>query len=174
MRLPIVLALLFLLGLASPCTAQRVHKHKPESSEEERPASDSHSFVELFTKLERDWIQAVQKKDKTALDAILAPEFMFRTSENPENPSPRADWMQRALSYDIRSFSHRTLAIRAFLGVVVVSFLQSQQATIDGKDRSSDYFIVDLWESNHDKWQVAARYIAPAGTHLAGENEAKK
>jgi hypothetical protein len=175
MRRPPMFMLLLLLCLAAPCAAQSAHKHGQETPEKERPASDARSFMELFTKLERDWIQAVQKKDKTALDAILAPEFMLRSSENPENPQPRADWLQHALtSYDIRAFSHRAITIRAFLGVAVVSFVQSQQATIDGKDRTGDYFIVDLWEANRDKWQASARYIAPVGSHVADGIKAKK
>jgi hypothetical protein len=31
--------------------------------------------MELFTKLESEWMNAVQKKDREALDAMLAPEF---------------------------------------------------------------------------------------------------
>ena len=122
--------------------------------------------MELFAKLERDWTQAVQKKDKAALDAILAPEFTLRTSENPENLTPRTVWIQNVLtSYDVRSSSQRSMVIRAFLGVAVVSFVQSEQATVNGKDRSGDYFIVDLWKANHDKWKVAARYMSPAGNN---------
>lgn len=170
-----VFALLLSLCLAVPCAAQAVHKKERETPEPERPASDAHSFMELFTKLERDFAQAVQKKDETSLEAILAPEFMLRTSDNPENPLPRAESILRALtSYDIRAFNHRSTAIRAFLGVAVVSFVESRQATIGGKDCSGDYFIVDLWEANHGRWQISARYVAPVGNHLVGGTKAQK
>jgi Domain of unknown function (DUF4440) len=175
MRRPYFFALLLSLSLAVPGTAQSTNRRGQEAPQKEEPASEARSFMELFTKLERDWIQALQKKDKTALDAILAPEFTLRSSENPENPLARADWIQHALtSYDIRSFSHRAMAIRAFLGVAVVSFVQSQQATMDGKDRSGDYLIVDLWEANHNKWQVTARYIAPVRNRVVGATKTQK
>jgi hypothetical protein len=142
---------------------------------QEKPASEPRSFMELFTKLERDWTQAVQEKNKTALESILAPEFMLRSSDNPENPLSRADWIQLALTRsDIRSFTHRAMAIRAFLRVAAVSFVQSQHATMDGKDRSGDYFIVDLWEVNNDKWQVCARYITPVSDGVAGATKIQK
>jgi len=164
----LVLAFLLWFFLAIPCTAQGVPQRRQDTPEEERPASESHSYMELFTKLEREWTQAVQKKDKTALDAILAPEFTLRTSEDPENLTSRADWIQKVLtSEDLRSSSQRAIVIRAFLGVAVVSFVRSEQVTINGKDRSGDYFIVDLWKANHDKWQVAARYMAPAGNNAS-------
>jgi Domain of unknown function (DUF4440) len=175
MRRSIFPTLLFSLSLAVPCAAQGAHKHEQEKPDKERPASEAHSFMELFTKLERDWIEAVQKKDKPALDTILAPEFMLRSSGNPENPIPRADWVQSALtSCDIRSFNHRAMAIRALLGVAAVSFVQSQRATIDGKDRSGDYFIVDLWEANGGKWRVFARYIAPVDNHVLDGTRAQE
>jgi hypothetical protein len=164
MRQLIVLALTFLLCIASPCIAQRGHDHEPVPPEDERPVADSRSFAELFTKFEQGWIQAVQKKDKAALDAILAPEFILRTSWNPDNPIPRTAWMKHALiDTQISSFSQRTMAIRAFMGVAIVSFVQSQQETIDNKNSSCDYFIVDLWEVNHEKWQVATRFITKTG-----------
>jgi hypothetical protein len=151
--------------LAGPCAAQ----------EKERPASDARSFQELFRKLENDWIQATQRKDQAALDSILAPEFTVSSSESPENPLSRADWIQRALTgYDIRSYEQRSMVIRAFVGVAVVSFVQSQKATLDGKDRSGDYMIVDLWEASHNKWQVSARYQAPVVDHSGRHVEEHK
>jgi hypothetical protein len=160
---------------AAPCAAQVVHKQRQETPEKDRPASGAHSFMELFTKLERDCSQAVREKDKIALDGFLAPEFMLRTSENPENPLPRAEWIQRALtSYDLRSFSHRAMAIRAFMGVAVVSFVESRQATIDAKDCSGDYLIVDVWEANHDRWQMSVRYAAPVGDRVVAEPKGQK
>lgn len=152
-----------LLCLCLPSQAQR-KKHKSETStpESARSAENAHSFMELFSKLERDWMLAVQKKDQAALDALLAPEFIERRSTDPEHDVLRADWMQEALShYKLESFSARETEIRAFLGSAVVSFVQSQKATVSGADRSGEFFIVDLWVVNHGKWQAAARFLSP-------------
>lgn len=160
----IVLLLLVALLLPGNASAQQKKRRERQTPEAQRQASDAHSFMELFTKLERDWTNAVQKKDREALDAILAPEFMVRTSLDPEHPVSRADWMQDALTnYEVRSYSFRDVTIRAFLGVAVVSFVESQQATIKGKESSGDWFIVDIWETNHGKWQPASRFVAPTG-----------
>src|SRR5690349_21043508 len=144
-----------------PVPAQTKHKKGKETTEAERPASDSRSFMELFTKLERDWVLAVQHKDKEALDNVLAPEFILRRSSDPEHPIARDNWIREALNnWNVRSFSHRGMAIRAFASEALVSFVESQQATINGRESSGDYFIVDLWVINHGNWQVAARYLA--------------
>jgi hypothetical protein len=175
MRPSILLTLVFSLCVATHLAAQVNRKHEPATPEKERPASDAHSFLELFTRLERDWIQAAQGRDGAALDSILAPEFTGLSSESPENPLLRADWIQRTLTgCDILSYSHRAMTIRAFLGVAVVSFVQSQKATCDGKDCSGDYLIVDLWETNHNRWQVSARYMAPATDRSASSPIAPK
>lgn len=161
--------------LAVSSAVQGTNQRGQETTQKEKPAPEARSFMELFTKLESDWIHAVQKKDKTALDAILAPEFMLRSSEDPENPLPRAEWIQHALSsYDIHSFSHRAMAIRAFLGVAVVSLVQTQQATMDGKNRDGEYLIVDIWEVNHDKWQISARYMAPVSNGAVGPTKTEE
>ena len=160
MRTALLLGLIICACL--PGSAQTKHTKEKETPEAERPASDARSFMELFTKLERDWLLAVQHKNKEALDTILAPEFIVRSSSDPEHPIARANWIQDALNHwDIRSFSHRGMAIRAFASEALVSFVETQQATINGRETSGDYFIVDLWVVNHGNWQVAARYLAP-------------
>ncbi len=156
--------LLFVLALLLSGNAAAQRKERKGTPETERQASDARSFMELFTKLERDWMNAVQKRDRDALDAILAPEFIVRTSADPEHPVSRADWMQDVLTnYEVRSYDFREVTIRAFLGVAIVSFIESQQATIKGKESSGDLFIVDIWETNREKWQPAARFVAPTG-----------
>jgi Domain of unknown function (DUF4440) len=165
---------LLMICACLPVSAQEKDRKAEATPEAERPASEARSFMELFAKLERDWILAVQHKDKAALDKILAPEFIVRTSTDPERPVLRADWMQEALGkWEIRSYSHHAMAIRAFAAEAVVSFLQTQQATIDGKDRSGDYFVVDLWVVNHGNWQVAARYLAPVDRRSASYDNLK-
>jgi len=159
---PTALILMLLWCLSNPCKGQPALNGQAVSNVE-RQASDSHSFTELFTTLERNWIQAVQGKDESALDAILAPEFIVRTSWNPENPVPRSAWMKHALiDNHISTVSQRTMAIRAFMGVAVVSYVESQQEPTSSK-RNICYFVVDLWEVNHERWQAAARFITQAG-----------
>lgn len=132
-------------------------------TEAERPASEAHSFMEMFGKLERDYVVAVQKKDKTALDHLLAPEFILRSADDPEHPILRDAWLNTGAStWDIRSYSHRTMSVRAFADSAIVNFSETRNASHAGKDASGDYFVVDLWVVNQGDWQLAARYIARA------------
>lgn len=156
----IAFALLCLFLPVLPCSAQK----KAEKPENERPAADAHSFEELFQKLERNWIEAVQQKNKDALDALLAPEFIYWTSQAPDKPTARADWLQHSLTRDeTGTFSQGAMFIRAFVGSAVVSFELTRSDRAGGKNQVEHYFIVDLWEVNHGQWQVADRYVTTAG-----------
>lgn len=164
------LVTLLLLVVCTSASAEKPQKKpnpSPAASAARRSVSDSRSFMELFTKLEAGTMEAVQKKDNIALDAVLAPEFIARSSEAPEQSISRNTWIKYALNqWEVHSFSQRSMAIRAFASEAVVSYVQRQQALRDGKDNNGEYFIVDLWVVNHGSWQLAARNIAPTGPRL--------
>ncbi len=65
------------------------------------------------------------------------------------------------VSNRIQSYRDRAMTIRAFLGVAIVSFVRSEGATTSSDNTSNDSLIVDVWETNHGKWQPAARFVAP-------------
>ena len=163
--------LILIMSTAVLCAAQVTHAPEKQTPEKDRSASNAHSFTEMFSKLEADFSRAVQDKDEGGVEAMLAPEFMLRTSRDPENPLPRTESIQYVLaSCQLRSFTQRAFAIRAFIGVAVVSFVESRQGTIGGKDCSGNYLVVDLWEANHGKWQISDRYSARVGELMARRN----
>lgn len=169
-RIPqVALPLLLALMMTLPVNAQQSQKQSDSVSakEQDRPLADSHSFMELFTKLENQWTRAVQEKDRSGLETLLAPEFIVHYAEDPAHPVLRDAWITDALAGpQIDSFSHDTMDIRAFMGVAIVSFLQKEQQKVNGKDRPVQYFVVDVWEVNHQHWQAAARYLTPVGSRL--------
>lgn len=152
--------LLFVLYVCLPVAAQTLHKNKSEVSERDRPASDAHSFMELFSKLENGVTLAIQHKNTSELDTVLAPEFIVRSADNPEHPTLRADWIRQVSNWSLRSYDLRAFAIRAFANEAIVSYVENQQGTFAGQDRSGDYFVVDLWVVTHGNWQLAARYLS--------------
>jgi len=153
--------LAILLYLVATVSAQRTHKPETGKPEAERPATDAHSFMELFSKLERDWGLAVQKKDEGYLDGVVATEFVERDAIDPDHIVTRAEWMESNLrDYVLDPFAIRSMTVRAFLGNAVVSFVQKQKDNPSDHSRGSDYFIVDVWVTNQGKWQVASRSIS--------------
>lgn len=151
-----------LILLVASLAAQKKHKPEGVKSEEERSASDARSFMELFSKLERDWAVAVQKNDQGSLDAIVANEFVERDAAYPDKTVTRAEWMKKNIKdYGLDPLAIRSMTVRAFLGNAVVTFVQKQKAAPSGTNQSGVYLIVDLWVNNHGKWQVASRSLSP-------------
>ena len=56
--------------------------------------------------LENDWMSARQRKDKVALESILAPDYCFTLSTDPTRSHTQEEWLTQALGgYSCRSFA---------------------------------------------------------------------
>jgi hypothetical protein len=73
-------------------------------------------------------------------------------SSRPQGPHP----------YKLESFNeHYHAARRLSDNLAAVSLLLTQKATFVGRDRSGDFYIVDIWKKTGDNWQMIARYSTP-------------
>jgi|SRR5208282_3852161 hypothetical protein len=154
--------LLIALLVVTSLRAQTRHDSDSTKPEAERPASDAHSFMELFSKLERDVALAAQKQDRDFLDLTVAPEFVERDATDPDHLIPRTDWIPNSLrDYNLDPLSIHSLVIRAFLGTAIVSFAQRPKASQAADHSANYYFVVDVWAPNHGKWQLTSRFLSP-------------
>ena len=98
------------------------------------------------------------------MERLVSPEFTQRVSDAPERSLPRALWGQPSDTYKIESIGGRYHAARKLAEeLAVVSRLLSQQATFQGRDRSGDFYVVDIWKKSGDGWQMIACYSSPLG-----------
>lgn len=156
-----------ILSVATAVPGQERSHPEEVTPEKDRPASAAHSFMELFSKLEQDLSLAAQKRDQAALDALIAPEFIARNANDPDQVIKRNEWEKAVLDYKpdykldykLDPGGIRSLMIRAFLGNAMVSFVQKQTGAASGRD--AEWFIVDLWVANRGKWQLASRFASP-------------
>ncbi len=156
-----ILAVLVLLSTSA--MPQRKHGSEDVRPIEQRPASDAHSFIELFGKLERDLAIAAEDRNVKVLDTLLAEEFLERDAAEPENSIVKAQWKRTHLpAYDLDPSKIKAMTIRAFLSNAVVCFVQSQKLGSGSAKPVSQYLIVDVWIVNHQKWQLASRFKSTA------------
>lgn len=119
-------------------------------------------LVALFSDLEQQWTQAMQRRDAAPLNKFLSDEFELWTPAPPGDPVSREDWLHDTLTAShLQSFQIQQMAVRMVDDTAIVSFVQRQKADANGQDRSGDYFIVDLWTQHGDTWQVLVRYASP-------------
>lgn len=148
--------ILVLLQLFFPLSALRW-----QQKEHRTPERGISSFIELYTKLERDIASAVQKHNTASLDRLLAPEFVLRSGEDPEHTVHRSEWLRNpAVQPPPAPFWLSSMAVRVFPGdVALVSFIAAA-----GK-RKTGVLVIDVWIADRarKRWQLAQRYWAAGG-----------
>ncbi|MGZ4873471.1 MAG: nuclear transport factor 2 family protein [Candidatus Angelobacter sp.] len=116
--------------------------------------------VTIFTGLENQLLQAVQKKDKAAAQAMLSADLII---EMPDaDPLGGDDWLDSvtAKDYALKSFVVRQMSATDLGNAVVVKFDRLQEASSKGQADSGEFLVVDVWKKDGDNWKLANRYVA--------------
>jgi ketosteroid isomerase-like protein len=126
--------------------------------------------IQTFSALENDWLDAVQARDRAALQKIVAANFELRSSAQPGTPTPREESLNHALQLAPFHSSIEQMAAHEYGDIVVLSFLWNLQVP-KGGPLPQKLFVVDTWKRNDGEWQVVTRYTAPvsdAATKVPG------
>lgn len=124
-----------------------------------KKAADARSRVRrMFQKLEQEWEEAILRKDLPSLERFLDKDYALRVAHAPERRTTRDAWLRVIPIYNTHSFKIRSLQVRNFGDLVVVSHILKQDADMDGVDRSGDFFLIDVWRRHKKGWKVCARY----------------
>jgi hypothetical protein len=129
--------------------------------------------ADFFTRLEKRLMDGVAAQSRSALEALLAPDFELRTARNGE-VTLRDEWLKAAIStYKIRSFKISRLTVRPVGNSAVVNFFYEQEANFEGRDISGDFFLVDIWQKAGNDWKLVARYSAGPGVSAKSASNPK-
>lgn len=116
--------------------------------------------VSLFSGLEKQLLQAVQKKDKAALQSLLSEDFIL---EMPDaDPLDIDGWLDSVTTkdYALKSFMIRQMSAIDLGNAVLVKFERIQEASSKGQPDGGEFFVVDLWKKDGDNWKLANRYVS--------------
>jgi hypothetical protein len=130
------------------------------------PGDIDSQLTDSLRKLEQELGEAAMHgfQDTETMARLIGPEFTQRVSDAPERSLPRSLWGQAGSDYKIESYEERHHAARRLSDdLAVVSLLLTQKATFTGRDRSGDFYLVDIWKKRGDRWQLIARYSSPVG-----------
>ena len=136
------------------------------------PAGDvDPDLTEHLRQLEQQFGEASMHGDTQAVDRLMGADFTLRVGDAPERSVPRVlreDLRPQATrAYKMESFEERHHAARKLTNdLAVVSLLLSQKAMFDRRDRSGDFYVVDIWRTTAGNWQIIARYSTPLGKKL--------
>ncbi len=119
--------------------------------------------VGVFSGLENQCMNAIQQKDQPALEHLLTDDFELWIAGN-DDPIPQQDFLSAVKGQlQVQSFRIRQLSVHTYPSVAVVNFMLGAKAQFAGKERSGNYFVVDVWQQNGDQWQLAVRYLSKSG-----------
>ena len=136
------------------------------------PAGDiDPGLTKHLRQLEQQFAEASLHGDTQVVDRLMGTDFTLRVGDAPERSVPRVlreDLRPNSTrAYKMESFEERHHAARKLTNdLAVVSVLLSQTATFDGRDRSGDFYVVDIWRKTARNWQIIARYSTPLGKKL--------
>lgn len=116
--------------------------------------------VTVFTSLEKQLLEAVQKKDKTALQGMLTDDFTIYMPD--ADPLAVEDWIDSVMSKDftLKRFTIRQMDVADMETAAVVSYDRVQESTLAGQNDGGEFYVVDLWKKDGDNWKLAGRHVA--------------
>jgi ketosteroid isomerase-like protein len=112
-----------------------------------------------LTRLQKEWMQAVEERNMDRLEEIVAPGFRFTAIHlNPE-PMTREQWMAAAREgYTIVSFAYESMDIDVFGETAIVHSRYSQVASYHHTSLSNAFRLTDVWSRQDGTWRVVARH----------------
>ena len=116
--------------------------------------------VTIFMGLERQILQAVQKKDQASLKAMLDDDCVIEIPN--ADPLAGEDWIASVMAkdYSLKSFTVRQMSTVDEGNFVLVKFDRVQESTLNGKSDGGEFFVVDLWKKSGDSWKLANRFVS--------------
>jgi len=117
-------------------------------------------LVALFSDLNNELLQAIQKHDVAAFEQLVGEDFELRTANSPDNPKSRDDWQRLAFRNPVQSFRTSQMAVRGLRDdVAIVSFvLEENRGPGSGAQQS---FLVQAWSREGEAWVCQEEYVSP-------------
>jgi len=116
--------------------------------------------VTMFSGIEKQMLQAVEKKDKAALEAMLTEDCNLHLPD--ADLLAGEDWLASVMSKDfvLKSFMIRQLDVADLGNAAVVSYDRVQESTHKGQNDGGEFYVVDLWKKDRDNWKLSDRYVS--------------
>ncbi len=140
------------LALTGACavTSQPTHQLAPNA------ASNVQSQIAAATAA---WNDGLVRKDGSALQAILASEFVLTTNEG-ENTTSRDEWFRNLQNMTISKIDVRLVDVRTEGNVAVAQMEGEWDVTRNGRRALVPFRGVDSWVFRDGRWQVFRRQMA--------------
>ena len=113
--------------------------------------------------LEHQWMRAWIQRDRKAMKAIAARDFIFLLGSNQATILDRASWLEAAgTRFVCSSYRYGSVYVRRHGSVAVFASSTTIEARVDGHDWSGAVWIVDLWKRSkvRRRWHLLERTVS--------------
>lgn len=114
-------------------------------------------LVKLYSDYESRLAEAINRRDDTEIDRLVARNFELRSTNNIATPTPRADWISQLFTEPAAAVSIGGMAVHDYGSVRIVSFLMKRK-TADHNLPS--VAIIDVWMKSGNTSILKVRYAA--------------
>lgn len=122
-----------------------------------RTTEVSRDLYASVARLEKEWMGAWCKGELDVCAKLMAEDFVM-VSERGRLVG-KEHWLEMAARrYKCAHFAWEDIRVRPFGRVVIVHARGTQQATLDGEDRSGTLLVTDVWVDREGSWQVVSRH----------------
>jgi len=115
---------------------------------------------QALLQIERDWAGAVLRKDASALESILAEEFVAHDASGSRNRRQAMDSVRNP-SAKLESGDLSDMKVVVLGDTAIVHGLWTKKSTADGRESSSRSQWTDTFVRRDGRWQCAGSYSVP-------------
>jgi hypothetical protein len=103
------------------------------------------------------WTNAINTKDRSKLDKLMAPEYMLHAWDDTWHVS-RADWMKNLIEgYNIAEYHHSAIVARIYGSIGNVTSKWYWRGTFKEKPFEEHGYVLDVWQRKSGQWRVVSR-----------------
>lgn len=115
---------------------------------------------ETLKRLSVEWMEAVARKDRPALERLLAPDFQLLSIGDLQGVN-RSEWLANALRMDWenRGYSNVQVDINDDIGIVTSNYAFEVDPGEWKPSIAAASPVVDVWVRRGGRWQVQRRHL---------------
>jgi ketosteroid isomerase-like protein len=120
----------------------------------------------LVAQLERDWANAIVKKDVAALERLIADDFSGTSSNGQRYTKAEAIEDIKSGTYVAERMDLDNVNVRVYGDTAVVTLGQIEKSKYGNEECSGRYLFTNVWVKRNGEWQAVASHGTPSPLHL--------
>ncbi len=125
------------------------------ADKQEKTKGGKAGVEQALMQMEREWVEAAQKKDAATLDRILADDWV---GQGPTGIAKKAEALADLKSGDnkLESITLGDMKVRVFRDTAIVTGSDDEKSSYKDKDTSGHYTWTDVFVKRQGHWQAVA------------------